>query len=118
MNIERVKAALREMLLRIGAFFTTLRDKLSENLGHASAGNLSTIADSAIVLGDQQLHELELLGESLHIDKERVLEGEISIRKEVITETQVIRVPVTREELVIERKNANGSSRIDVLRGQ
>jgi uncharacterized protein (TIGR02271 family) len=38
------------------------------------------------------------------VHKDRVSRGEVRIRKEVITETQTVQVPVTREELVIERR--------------
>jgi uncharacterized protein (TIGR02271 family) len=37
------------------------------------------------------------------VRKERVPRGEVRLRKEVVTENQNIEVPVTREELVIER---------------
>ena len=47
---------------------------------------------------------IQLLGEVLRVHKERVNRGEVTIRKEVITENQTIQVPVTREELVIERR--------------
>src|SRR5947208_15842521 len=40
--------------------------------------------------------------------KERVQRGEVRLRKEVVTESQSIQVPVTREELVIERTPGSG----------
>lgn len=46
---------------------------------------------------------IQLLGEVLRVHKERINRGEVRLRKEVITETQTIQVPVTREELVLER---------------
>ncbi len=36
--------------------------------------------------------------------KERLSRGEVRLRKEVVTENQNVQVPVTREELVIERR--------------
>jgi uncharacterized protein (TIGR02271 family) len=50
---------------------------------------------------------IQLLSEVLRVNKERVSAGEARIRKEVITENQTIQVPVTREELVIERRPVN-----------
>jgi uncharacterized protein (TIGR02271 family) len=50
---------------------------------------------------------IQLLSEVLRVNKERVTAGEARIRKEVITENQNIQVPVTREELVIERRPVN-----------
>jgi uncharacterized protein (TIGR02271 family) len=46
---------------------------------------------------------IRLLSEVLRVNKERVSKGEVRLRKEVRTETQNVEVPVTHEELVIER---------------
>jgi uncharacterized protein (TIGR02271 family) len=70
------------------------------------------------VLSSEYVDELELVSDALQIDKETVADGEISIRKERISEIQVLHVPVTREELVIVRRTGNGLLRKDVLRGQ
>lgn len=51
---------------------------------------------------------IRLYGEVLRVHKDRVSKGEVRLRKEVITETQTIEVPVTREELVIERVAKTG----------
>ncbi len=47
--------------------------------------------------------KIQLLGEVLRVHKERFAQGEVRLRKEVVTGQQNIEVPVTREELVIER---------------
>ena len=46
---------------------------------------------------------IQLLGEVLRVHKDRIQRGEVRLRKEVITEQQTINVPVSREELVMER---------------
>jgi uncharacterized protein (TIGR02271 family) len=46
--------------------------------------------------------------EILRVHKERVSRGEVRLRKEVVTETQNIEVPVTREELVVDRTPMHG----------
>jgi uncharacterized protein (TIGR02271 family) len=46
-----------------------------------------------------------------HCNKDRVSRGEVRIRKEVITETQTVQVPVTREELVVERRPVDQATR-------
>ncbi len=51
--------------------------------------------------------KIQLLGEVLRVHKDRVAQGEVRLRKEVVTEQQNIEVPVTREELVIERHPAS-----------
>jgi uncharacterized protein (TIGR02271 family) len=47
--------------------------------------------------------KIQLLGEVLRVHKEEVSRGEVRMRKEVVTENQTVEVPITREELVIER---------------
>jgi uncharacterized protein (TIGR02271 family) len=58
----------------------------------------------------QEQNNIQLLGEVLRVHKDRVSRGEVRIRKEVITETQTVQVPVTREELVIERRPVDQAS--------
>jgi uncharacterized protein (TIGR02271 family) len=67
-------------------------------------------ADSAPVSGQQRI---QLLGEVLRVHKDRISAGEVRVRKEVITETQTIEVPVTREELVIERFAGSSTAPVD-----
>lgn len=59
-----------------------------------------------------QGRQINLLSEVLRVNKQRVETGEVRLRKEVRTENQTIEVPVTHEELVIERipggQNATG----------
>ncbi|WP_287129443.1 YsnF/AvaK domain-containing protein [Candidatus Cyanaurora vandensis] len=50
---------------------------------------------------------IQLRQEELNVRLERVESGEVRIRKEVITENKTIEVPVTHEELVIERHPVN-----------
>ena len=53
--------------------------------------------------GVESGQRIQLLSEVLRVQKERVSKGEVRLRKEVVTENQTIDVPVTREELVIDR---------------
>jgi uncharacterized protein (TIGR02271 family) len=115
MNTANVERELR----RIESWTTTASRKLWHKLTNRSLEpNVDTFDGSASVLDAEDIAELELLSESLHIDKEKIADGELSIRKEVITELQTIQVPVTREELVIERRTADGRSTSEVLIGQ
>ncbi|UWZ86019.1 YsnF/AvaK domain-containing protein [Occallatibacter riparius] len=52
---------------------------------------------------------IQLYGEVLRVHRDRVQRGEARIRKETVTETQNVEVPVTREELVVERVPVSGS---------
>lgn len=67
------------------------------------SGNLA--AAPSDVQGERRI---QLLGEILRVHKERVQRGEIRLRKEVVTQNQHVEVPVTREELVIERNAVEG----------
>jgi uncharacterized protein (TIGR02271 family) len=49
---------------------------------------------------------IELREEELRAEKERVQAGEVRLRKEVVAEERTIEVPVTREEVVVERRPA------------
>ena len=53
---------------------------------------------------------IQLYGEVLRVHKDRINSGEVRIRKEVTSTTQTIEVPVTREELVIERVPVSGKA--------
>jgi uncharacterized protein (TIGR02271 family) len=59
---------------------------------------------------DQGERSLQLRGEVLRAMKERVQKGEIRLRKDVVTENQTINVPVTREEVIVERVDATGQT--------
>jgi len=64
-------------------------------------------------VGDQD-YRIQLRGEVLRTFRERVQKGEVRLRKEVVTENQTVQVPVSREELVIERTAPTGHSSANV----
>src|SRR6185437_11248927 len=74
-----------------------------------SAANYQYPAATAEVSGAQP-RTIQLLGEVLRVHKERVGLGEVKLRKEVVTENQTVQVPVTHEELVIERHPAGDAA--------
>jgi uncharacterized protein (TIGR02271 family) len=92
---ERIQEA-REILEEAGG---DLRESGFENLEDSN---------SAQHEGVDQDHQIQLRGEVLHTFRERIQRGEVRLRKEVVTENKTIDVPVTREELVIERVPGSG----------
>ena len=72
-----------------------------------AAAATTTAAATAPATGQQRI---QLLGEVLRVHKDRISRGEVRIRKEVITEQQTVQVPVSREELVIERLPVTGQT--------
>lgn len=66
------------------------------------------IDDSNEVRGeDAKAGTLELRKEELDINKNKVQTGEVTLSKDVIEEQQTVNVPVTHEEVVIERRTLN-----------
>jgi uncharacterized protein (TIGR02271 family) len=76
---------------------------LGDNAGSYDYSEMGAGSSQEVSEGQEQ-NNIQLLGEVLRVHKDRASRGEVRIRKEVITETQTIQVPVTREELVIERR--------------
>ena len=60
----------------------------------------------------EQGQSMQLRGEMLQTYKDRVSKGEVRLRKEVVSENRTIDVPVTREEVVIERVGAGEAGNI------
>jgi uncharacterized protein (TIGR02271 family) len=58
--------------------------------------------------GREDRDRLELREEELDVGKRQVQAGEVRVRKDVVTEQRNIEVPVTREEVVIERHPVTG----------
>ena len=88
-------------------------------LRHNGAYNFNTrsaqTADYASDTNTQQYgtnaenaQRVQLREEQLQVNKDRVQTGEVSLRKEVVTEQQSIDVPVTHEEVYIERRVGSG----------
>ncbi|MGF1542152.1 MAG: DUF2382 domain-containing protein [Pleurocapsa sp.] len=53
-----------------------------------------------------ETENIELYEERLVVDKERTKTGEVAIGKRVITETAEVSVPVNKEQIIIERRDA------------
>jgi uncharacterized protein (TIGR02271 family) len=81
----------------------------------AAAVNFDNEEDVSSNTGERRI---QLLGEMLRVHKELVQKGEVRVRKEVVTENRMMEVPVTREELVIERRDASGGVPVDTNIGE
>lgn len=75
------------------------------DLGPSYAATGRTAGARNVAEGDERL---ELREEQLDVDTRKVQAGEVRVRKEVHTEQRNIEVPVTREEVVIERHPVSG----------
>ncbi len=86
---------------------TSILQRFGADLGSVGRqGNGSTATATG---GTQTDQTLQLKAERLSIDKTRVSSGSVRIGKRVVSEQQTIDVPVSHDELVVERhKIANG----------
>jgi uncharacterized protein (TIGR02271 family) len=75
------------------------------DLGSLGRG-LRSAAGSRTQSEDTQ--SVQLREEELRAEKQRVQAGEVRIRKDVVQEERTLQVPVTREEVVVERRPAQG----------
>lgn len=96
-NADSRTAEAQEILARYGA-------DLGENAATYDYSQTENRGQS------QDVRNIQLLGEILRVQKDRVNRGDVRIRKEVVTENQTVQVPVTREELVIERHPVSGET--------
>lgn len=77
-----------------------------------SQNQTPAVASERSGASDEAEQRIQLRGERLRTFKERVQSGEVRLRKEVVTENQRVEVPVTREEIVIERTPASSDARV------
>jgi uncharacterized protein (TIGR02271 family) len=68
----------------------------------------STRRTGARATTDEAGKSMELNAEELKANKARVKKGEVRVHKDVVTEQKTLNVPVSREEVVVERKPAGG----------
>ena len=80
------------------------------DLGHNAAAYEYPATDTHAVQTTEEPQRIQLLGEALRVHKQRISRGDVRLRKQVVGETQTVQVPVTREELVIERAAGPGTS--------
>ena len=88
------------IMQRSGASFASQRVQLD-----GEAASAPTAQGMSATEGEQRM---KLREERLQASKEKVQVGEAELRKEVVTEQQSIDVPVTHEEVYIERRPGSG----------
>jgi len=96
------------ILRRHRAYDMSTRDSVSAGTATASRG-------TAKATTGREADTIQVKEERLHAEKRPVETGEVSVRKEVHTETKHMEVPVQREEVVIERTPVHGRAASDVI---
>jgi len=93
-----------DILKRHGAYDMSTRGPAATSVSDVGT---STRAAAAYPTG-RDADTIEVKEERLHAEKRPVQAGEVTVRKEVHTENKTLEVPVTREEVVIERTPVRG----------
>ncbi|MFD1706908.1 YsnF/AvaK domain-containing protein [Siminovitchia sediminis] len=79
---------------------------------HSESGRMDSVRMSADEDGTDEAR-MELHEEKLRVDKEEVETGEVRVQKNIVEEEQSIDVPVSREEVYIERRPVDGTRSMD-----
>jgi len=74
----------------------------------ASAGTMGQTADTAQTTNVADQQHIKLREEQLRVQKQSVETGEARLQKEVVAEQQSMNVPITHEEVYIERHAGSG----------
>lgn len=93
------------MMSQYGGYGPTRGTSSSTGYDTTAATNYGTTAD---VADTDEARRLKLREEQLQVYKQPVQTGEVGIRKEVVSEQQNINVPVTHEEVYVERRAGSG----------
>jgi uncharacterized protein (TIGR02271 family) len=96
----------RQILLGAGADLGPAQAQFAEGQT-ARTETTQPRSGRGVAATNAETERVQLREEQLDVEKERVQAGEVRLRKEVVTEQRNIEVPVTREEVVIERHAAS-----------
>jgi len=96
-----------QILARQGGYDYTSRSGQTSGYANTASSNTAS-SGQATDYNAEASQNVQLREEQLNVGKQAVQTGQAGIRKEVVTEQQSIDVPVSREEVVIERRPASG----------
>jgi len=97
------------ILQRFQGYDFSTRNTTRTSATHTSSAECAThTAGAECSTGAMGGKVVQAKEERLHPHKESVKTGEVSVRKEVHTEQKTVQVPVTKEEVVIERHAVSG----------
>ena len=99
--------------VQAGSRVEDAREALSEGGADLGPSYDRDYGQADTLSGSEATQRLELREEELDVDTRQVKAGEVRLRKEVVTEQKNIEVPVSREEVVIERHKVSGRDATD-----
>jgi uncharacterized protein (TIGR02271 family) len=112
MGIPEEEAQYYERGFRAGGILVTVdagaRKAEARRILRNAGGDFGPATEGYSRIEGEDRESIELREEELRASKERVKAGEVRVRKEVVTDKKTIDVPVTREEVVVERRPGSG----------
>ena len=112
MGLEQEEAAYYNTEFQQGRTIVTVKDNarqqeaatiMQRNGAYDASRRMSQTSGAT-----EEAQPIQLREERLQATTERVQTGEVDLRKEVVTEQQTLDVPVTHEEVYIERRAGSG----------
>ena len=108
---DAVNSGVSDAVLPVNRDITGSKAPVEMPISAANSSLDETYEEPALANArDGEQNRVQLFGEVLRVHKERINRGEVRIRKDVITENQTIEVPVTHEELLLERVPVSGNT--------
>jgi uncharacterized protein (TIGR02271 family) len=69
--------------------------------------------DTDYIRDGEDQESIQLREEQLRAEKQRVEAGEVRLRKEIVEENKTLEIPVTHEEVVVEKRSVSGNRPAD-----
>jgi uncharacterized protein (TIGR02271 family) len=126
MGIPEDESRYYKNALRSGGVLVTVQpnnrwEEVRRILDQAGAVSMDRLRAERI--GEREVRDvgsqrIQLLGEALRVHKERIERGAVTLKKDVVSERQSVEVPVTREEVFIERHPVEGRTASEAQFGE
>jgi len=114
-NAGNRRAEAKAVFTRCGAYDMETRGQVTSSSACTMSPTLTSAYSESCPPGSKTTSATRASGntvqateEKLNVGKTKVKTGEVQVRKEVHTEHKTIDVPVTREEVVVERRSVGG----------
>lgn len=97
-----------DLLMRDGGYDLNSSQGQRSNYAATMAGTAADVATAAGAATGEETRDIKLRAEQLQPQTRWQQAGEVELRKEVVSEQQTIDVPVTHEEVYVERRPGSG----------
>jgi uncharacterized protein (TIGR02271 family) len=107
LGIDEIDARKYDGDINSGSILLLADSGTGNGLSNHGFNGTSTIDQTGFnsdTFGTDEKHSLKLREEQLEVSKDRVQTGEVEVHKDVVEEQKTIHVPVTHEEVYVERR--------------